>query len=226
MTMTSSEQWASVPSWELDQLGQLSSQGQLSGVDPHILAAVDQAESSGQGGGINSAGYGGFFGLSDSATYPGGWATSPGLLQSTSPSAFDAQAQAAAAEFASLLAGNANNPYAAETAYQGGSSEGTSVFANLGIPTESSAGSPATATLTGWNWNPADGFGVPGMIAGAAAGSVWSSVEPFLAKGMLVVLGLGVIAMGLWSLGKRSESGALDSGDMKNLAQLAPLAAG
>ena len=107
-----------IPGWENQQLNQLYQSGQLYGVDPQILAGIDQAESSGQGGSINPQGYGGFFGLGANSTYPGGQ-SSPGLLQG-------------------------GNIYEAEQAYQQGGQnagsyatnpgEGDSVFAALGLP--------------------------------------------------------------------------------------------
>jgi hypothetical protein len=209
----------SLPPWELQQLGDLASQGQLSGVDPRILAGIDIAESSGQGGGINQQGYGGWFGLGSNTTYPGGWQTSPQELSSTSPQAFDAQAATAAAEFASLLQSHGSNPYLAEQAYQGGSSEGTSIFAQLGIPQTDPAGQVANATLTGLNLNPSDLFGVPGTVVGGAASSVWSSMGPFLSKAMLVLLGLGAVGMGLWNLSKHNGKVQMPSlGDAAALA--------
>ena len=132
-----------IPGWENQQLNQLYQSGQLYGVDPQILAGIDQAESSGQGGSINPQGYGGFFGLGANSTYPGGQ-SSPGLLQGTSQQAFDQQAQLAANDFAGLMNSYGGNIYEAEQAYQQGGQnagsyatnpgEGDSVFAALGLP--------------------------------------------------------------------------------------------
>jgi hypothetical protein len=126
-----------IPSWEDTSLNQLYSAGLLSGVSPEILSGVVQAESSGQGGGINSAGYGGYFGLGESSTYGPGYTTSPALLQGTNQSAFDTQAEIAAYEFNKLLGQYGDNPYSAEQAYQtgspSGSGEGDAVLKALGI---------------------------------------------------------------------------------------------
>ena len=77
----SSEQYASdLPQWEIGDLESLSQEGKLYGIDPHVIGAITQAEEHGIGGYINSENYGGFFGLSDVASYPGG-TPSAALLQ-------------------------------------------------------------------------------------------------------------------------------------------------
>lgn len=129
-----------IPAWQWVELQSLAAENALSGIDPTILGAIDQAESSGQGGYTNSEGYGGFFGLGVNTQYPGGFQVNSQVMGSTSPTAFDYQAETAASEFASLLASHGGNAYAAESAYQGGSSEGTSIFSSLNIP----------APQTGW----------------------------------------------------------------------------
>jgi hypothetical protein len=148
-----------IPSWEDQQLNALFNTGNLDNVPPEILAAITQAESSGQGGAINSAGYGGYFGLGAGHSYPGG-VSSAGLLDTTGTSSYDQQAEIAASEFESLLQRDANNPYAAESNYQGGGSEGTNIFSALGIPTN--VGSAAANALTG---NAASQLGATGVAA-------------------------------------------------------------
>lgn len=128
--------WANIPQWQIDELKKLQASNKLYGVIPQILAGIDLAESGGSGGAINSSGYGGYYGLGVGDTYfsgqPGGPVTS-NLLHGTDVSSFDVQTVIAAGEFARLLQSNSNDPYKAEKAYQGGSTEGEQVFASLGI---------------------------------------------------------------------------------------------
>lgn len=132
-------QWANVPAWQVAELQRLAAAGSLSGVDPHIIAGIDQAESSGQGGSVNPQGYGGFFGLSPSSHYPGGHVVGSAIY-GTTPQAFDVQAETAAAEYASLLGQFGGDPLRAESAYQTGPNapynpqgEGVRVLSSLGI---------------------------------------------------------------------------------------------
>jgi hypothetical protein len=122
-----------IPSWEANQLNQLSSEGKLYGVNPRILAVIDLAESGGEvnGPGVNSSGYGGYFGLHQNTRYPGGSIPRSELL-TNDPSSFQAQAEVAASEFAYLMK-QYGNPYSAEQAYQGGSNEGITLFSEYGI---------------------------------------------------------------------------------------------
>jgi hypothetical protein len=122
-----------IPSWQLQDISTLSSNNDLWGVDPSIIASIDQAESNGRGGGINSAGYGGFFGLGANNEYPAGTLTTSELT-STSSTSFEDQAVIAASDFARLLTDNTDNVYSAEQEYQGGSTEGDSVFASNNVP--------------------------------------------------------------------------------------------
>ena len=160
---------ANIPAWENQLLNQLGQQGQLSGVPPSVIASIAQAESSGSGGGINSKGYGGWFGLGANTTYPGG-TTSTALLKGTDQASFITQAKIAASEFASLLRGANNNLYLAEVHYQLGpntaatSSEGTGIFAQNGIPNASFTGYHFGNVLT----TAAAGAGA--AVGGSAAG--------------------------------------------------------
>jgi hypothetical protein len=199
---TTTEQWGNIPSWEIAQLTDLSNSGALSGVDPYILSGIAQAESGGQGGGVNSEGYGGYFGLG-TAAYPGGYQLSESELTGTTPEDFDIQAETAAAEFASLLSKNGEDPYLAEQAYQGGSSEGDEVFQSLNIPGLDAGGNvlPAEqAAQLDLSLNPASD-------AGSAAGSaVASGVESLFGisggaglatRILLVIVALILLAVGL-----------------------------
>ncbi|MCL2393251.1 MAG: hypothetical protein FWC87_01080 [Acidimicrobiaceae bacterium] len=210
----------SIPAWQLQTLQTLASQGNLSGVDPAILAAIDQAESAGEvsGAGINAEGYGGYFGLGAGTQYPGGASVSSATLNTNSPASFTAQAEVAADEFASLLQQTGGNVYAAESKYQGGSSEGTQIFSELGVPQ-----SENTAVLTSWTSklgkavgqgagavvSEATGAGIPGVstirnaITGAVTGGAESAVSGLtsgLSKSVLSIVLTGVFVLGALGL--------------------------
>jgi len=206
----------SIPSWQLQALQSLSAQGNLSGVDPAILAAIDQAESSGEvsGAGINAEGYGGYFGLGAGTQYPGGASVSSQTLNTNSQASFTAQAEVAADEFASLLQSSGGNVYTAEQNYQGGSTEGTQIFSELGIPQ-----SEPTATLTsatskigqllgqgaGAVISEATGAGIPGVSAvrsglESVAGSAVSGLTSGLSKQVLSIVLTGVFVLGALGL--------------------------
>lgn len=149
---------ANIPSWETTDLNTLAASNQLSGVSPQVLAAIAQAESGGQGGAINSEGYGGYFGIGASADYPAGQ-SSTGLLQGTGNAPFEQQAVLAASDFASMLNAEGGNVLKAEMAYQQGpgavpstgapSGEGVSVFQSLGIGGTMAANPSVATTGTG-----------------------------------------------------------------------------
>lgn len=138
----SSTALSNIPQWEADQLASLAAAGQLSGLDPNILAAIDSAESSGQGGSINSSGFGGYFGLQAGGSYPAGTATTT-MLQGTNATAFDQQAVLSASDFNNMLIKAQGNLAQAEYWYQngpnagkigsGGTMEGVKVFNQLGV---------------------------------------------------------------------------------------------
>lgn len=212
---------AQIPQAEISQLQALAAQGLLSGVDPAILAAQIQAESSGSGGAVNSAGYGGYLGLAANTPYgPQGLTVTPAQLTSTSPTAFDTQAEAAAALDSSLLQQYGGNTVAMEQAYQLGpnspvvgtqtATEGTAVFAADQVPTIDPPGTGAQLTgFAGGAWDPLNWPGYVGGALGGAVGSaagsaasaagsaVASAIGPVLLKIVFVVGALGVIALGL-----------------------------
>ena len=166
--------WPPIPGWEQSDLEALGAAGQLSGVNPEALAVIDSAESSGSGGGINPEGYGGFFGLGASSTYPAG-ASSSALLSNPGEASFEQQAVLAASTFNSYLSQAGGNPVTAEEIYQTGKptatpGEGASLMAQY-LGTSSAGGSPSSsltsATTAGLNLNPFDLFGIP--QAGASA---------------------------------------------------------
>ena len=150
----------------------MAASGSLDGVPAVFLAIIDQAESSGDGGGINSEGYGGYFGL---GTAQAGAST----LEGTSQAAFDAQAALAAQDFAQQLNRYGDNPVEAEQAYQQGSytpskplGEGAKLFEGYGI---GSTNSGAVLNTAGSNKPQGSGGPVDLLnVAGAVGGSIWN----------------------------------------------------
>lgn len=209
--------WPPIPTWEQTDLDNLSSSGQLSGLDPVVLGVIDSAESSGSGGGVNSEGYGGFFGLGESSEYPGG-TTTPALLESSTSQSFEEQAVIAASAFNEYLTEAGGNPINAEEIYQSGSAsgptEGSKIMqeylggtgATSGIPNASTSATLTGATTTALNANPFDLFGIPQTVANSTAGAVWNEVGPFAVKAILVMAGLGVMVLGTWKLANPGES--------------------
>lgn len=215
---------ATIPAWELEQLDALAAKGELSGVSPQILAAIDQAESSGAGGAINPEGYGGYFGLGVGSKYPAAPQTPvpASLLEGTSTTAFDTQAILAASDYASLLAGFGGNVLEAEQGYQQGGGaaasyatnpgEGVKVFEALGLGGTAQPGQTATATLTsssglggavkdaittnvGLGGVLADVTGISGVVGQAEKGAF-----EILLTIAFVVAALGLILLGLGRL--------------------------
>jgi hypothetical protein len=207
--MTTVPGWPPIPAWEQSDLESLGAQGELSGVNPEAIAVIDSAESSGEGGGINSSGYGGFFGLGANKTYPGG-ATTSAMLSDPGEQSFDQQAVIAASAYNSYLTEAGGNPVTAEEIYQTGKAtaspgEGASLMEQY-LGTSSAGGSPSSsttaATTAGLNLNPLDLFGIPQ----AGANALWSDVGPFLVKAILVITGLAVIVLGVSRVAKTKPS--------------------
>jgi hypothetical protein len=210
--------WPPIPAWEQTDLENLGAQGALSGVNPLALAVIDSAESSGSGGGINSAGYGGFFGLGANKTYPGG-TTSSAMLSNPGEQSFDEQAVIAASAFNQYLGQEGGDPIKAEEVYQSGRASGPTQGSKLMVQYlggSSGGGSPsspsAPATTVGLNLSPFDLFGIPQTVLGGAAGAVgsatWGLVGPFLVKAILVMAGLAVIVLGISRAAKSSPMAA------------------
>lgn len=126
LTKVTAAQWESLLS--------LSSTGQLSGVPPTVIAAIQQAEAPalGETWGVNSEGYGGGFGVGTAQLLPS-------ELEDQSGAGYDAQAESAASTFANQLISNNGNVLSAEFAYQNGPNatptasglEGVKVFQSL-----------------------------------------------------------------------------------------------
>lgn len=196
--------WPPIPSWQSADLQTLAAQGRLSGVSPLILGVIDQEESGGRGGGINSSGYGGFFGLGAGSKYPGGTATAQ-LLQGTDPSSFDQQATIAASAFAAYQQQQGGDPIKAEEVYQSGRAgtptPGSKLLAGyLGAPGSSPPPAPTPAQLQGLNLNPGDLFGIPGTAGSAAAGAlggIFSGLSGLFVRGGLILFGGVLIIVAL-----------------------------
>lgn len=200
-----------LPAWQVDTLNQLADAGLLYGVPPSVLAGIDQAESSGQGGAVNPEGFGGYFGLGSGTAYPGGTAT-PAILHGTDPTSFSDQAQIAASEFAALLAKQGGDIYTAEQVYQtgrpSGFGEGDRVLASLGIPGGSGQATPSsspgvTGTVTTSALGDIAGATAPGLVAGAlglpffgGASSVVKDVFQVVLTLVFVAGGIGLILLG------------------------------
>ena len=133
---TSGQTYASdLPSWETTDLTSLAQEGKLYGIDPYVIGALTQAEEHGIGGYINSENFGGFFGLSDVASYPGG-SPSAALLQDTSLSSFEQQAEITASQIA-YNEKSTSDLYAAVAKSWGGDA---SYLHDYGIPDTSNSG--------------------------------------------------------------------------------------
>lgn len=201
-----------IPSWQRQILTTLAGKGQLSGVNPTDLAAIDVAESSGQGGAINSAGYGGFFGLGSASTYPTG-TTTPAMLKTGGAAGFAAQAPIAAGEYASLLKQVGGTTLAAETAYQQGlgglkahgiQGEGVNVFRRYGLGGTTTSASPSagassttgtSAITTGFTW----------YEPWTWQSGITSDLEEWAVRGILIVFGAILIVLGLKALADQGE---------------------
>ncbi len=222
-----------IPGWETQQLQSLGKRGKLRGLSPSVLAAVDLAESGGQGGGVNSSGYGGWFGLSQSDLGSVG----AGLpLSDTSVSAFDQQA-VASAQFLSRLSQMNGGLYAGEIAYQGGSQEGVNLFREYGISNTGAGGTLGKGTgpapnshsqsqnsgILGWLGSiPGDiGSGIGTVLSfpetaavdavGFGVGLVWPLILRLVITFVLIALALIVAwhLIGKTGVGKAAEGAAL-----------------
>lgn len=201
-----------MPAWQQQELNRLSQQGLLSGINPLVLAGIGANESGWevQGSGINSSGYGGFYGLGQNSTYSFGgqsFTETPSLLMDPGVQSFDQQSEAAAAEVASLMqssgslqnalaaytgGGPTNGDYVLATQYLGGESptlSGTSYPLTGGggaAPAGGSGGTTATTAAFGGSLNPANW---PGEVVNA--------LKPWVARILLVIVALILLKVGL-----------------------------
>lgn len=138
-----------LPSWETADLQAMQAAGELYGVPAIDLELIDREESTGSGGGINSEGYGGFFGLGEKQV-------TAGVLEDASSASFETQARFAAYDFGQALQAVGGNPVEAEQYYQTGKttgpeSSGAKLFAQQfsgsvsQIPTGLAGGAPSGA---------------------------------------------------------------------------------
>lgn len=205
------------PTWQTSDLASLSSSGLLSGVNPDILGAIAQEESGfeNNGAGVNSSGYGGYFGLSTSQV-------PTSTLETNSQTSFEQQAEIAAADFNSYLDETGGNVASAESIYQTGKTGETGggvplVVAANGGPT-TSYGSPAllTSDITGGPSNQDSILGsIGGAVGSAAGGTVASGVEDLFGinggsglatRILLAIVGLILLAVGVSKLLDRGAS--------------------
>lgn len=155
---------SSLPQWQLDSLQSLANQNKLSGLDPKILQVLDLEESGGKGGGINSVGYGGFFGLGGTAKGKySPQASSDALLHDTSQAGFEQQAVIAAQQFTSYMRQTNGDPILAEEIYQSGKTgtptPGSKLLASLLGKTGAITGSSGSPGTSGSGGSSADASG-------------------------------------------------------------------
>lgn len=145
------------PSWQVTDLEQLSSAGDLSGINPLVLAGIAGGESGYEnaGPGINTAGYGGYFGLGENSSYsygPNSFTDTPAELETNSSPSFELQAETAAAEVAHLLSSNTDGGgiQGALAGYTGGGPDNIDyelASENLGGGSATSGGSGGMANI-------------------------------------------------------------------------------
>lgn len=161
--------WPSgMPPWEEQELTQLSTAGDLSGLNPLVLAGVGENESGWEvkGAGINSIGDGGYYGLQEHGTYSYGgtsFTETPAILSANNEVSFAEQSEAAAAAIESYssdlntalsiyVSGGPNDKgnadYQDAIAALGGGSPGLSGAGSSGQLGTSVGGGGANATLT------------------------------------------------------------------------------
>ena len=148
--------WAAIPKWQITILQTLGKHGDLHGVTPIAMSAVAKAEEPGTGNeGVNSSGYGGFFGLATS--------TAPASLLSTSShAAFKKEAVLASRNYSNALYHEGGTYVKAENVYQTGSPTHSADGAS--IMRQSMGSAKATTTkLTSKNggitWSEMSGLG-------------------------------------------------------------------
>ncbi len=234
-----------LPAWQIGTLEDMaqSNLGLLDNVDPSVLASIDYAESKGNPGPANSAGYGGYFGLSQQDLAN---AQQTGTLGVNSTVEFEAEAQAAAKDFAALQSQFGSN-YAAEAAYQVGpgnvdaqgqvfrqstgagwqllsQNEGVSVMQQFSVPDapvgpyptlEYSLTASDAARLPGGSAQNTN-FGASGQAAAAAGASTGAGAALAGAGGTQSSSGFLGLLQGLHSWMNPTNPGAILSGTAGN----------
>ena len=213
-----------IPAWEAQQLDSLAAAGLLHGVPPLALAAVAKNESGFEvaGAGVNSSGYGGYFGLGAGSAYPGG-TPSRALLLTNSPASFDTQAEIASSLIAQgaaqaggnvvegvnyLNLGKTSGPLGADASiyagYLGGPPQARGISTQMGGPGGNAAtGTPSAGTVGGQSWalslqnvlNPASS----GILGTSSTIAEWGARLGLVAVGLILFLG-GLAVIGVSSL--------------------------
>jgi hypothetical protein len=188
-----------MPSWMVADLNSLEQQNQLSGVPPVILGLIALEESGleKRGPGVNTSGYGGYFGLSTSSV-------PSSVLLTNSSASFMQQAPVAARIYATGLKLSGGNYIGAENYYQHGSIQGNRIIPNagaalfaqfLGGDLKGSAGgtvgNASSATSSGC------AFGVgPFCILSQAGLNRFYGALLMGAGGLVLTVGLGLVVIG------------------------------
>ncbi|MGA7087057.1 MAG: hypothetical protein WB116_02065 [Candidatus Dormiibacterota bacterium] len=190
-----------LPSWEVADLQAMQAAGELYGVPAIDLELIDREESTGSGGGINSEGYGGFFGLGEKQV-------GAGVLEDASSASFETQARYAAYDFGQALQAVGGNPVAAEQYYQTGKttgpeSSGAKLFAQQfpgsvsQMPTGLAGGAPSGAgkyvASSASNPDPASADPIPGLLGDIGGGIADVLTFPLTAGEDVIGFGVGLI---------------------------------
>lgn len=225
-----SASWPSgTPTWMQGVLDTMAAQGQLGSVPPQALAAIAKGESGYevQGAGINSSGYGGFFGLGAGAAYTtpsGPMGVTATALRTSGQASFRQQAGVTSGLLAHLLGQEGTTLVRAIQAF--GNGPGTLPTGKPGgtVPTIDSkiyeqtvAGGASTARINFPGTNiPLTGPGAIGAGVGAGASVAGSSITNFLAKALLIAAGIGLILIGA----HRAASPHTKTPDLESLAAM------
>jgi hypothetical protein len=229
--MTTSLAETGIPTWEAQQLAKLSAEGLLHGVPTLALASVAKNESGFEvaGPGINSSGYGGYFGLGAGSAYPGGTPSSS-LLLTNSPASFDTQAEIASSLIAAgaakaggsvvegvnyLNLGKTSGPLGADASiYEGylggkGPEQARGISTQMGGPGGNAAtGAQSAGTVGGQSWalslqnvlNPTSS----GVLGTSSTIAEWGARLGLVAVGLILFLGgLAVIGVSCVSNDRR-----------------------
>lgn len=196
-----------IPSWMVTDLNQLAAQNQLSGVPPVILGLIALEESGFEkaGAGVNSSGYGGYFGLSTSSV-------SASTLMQNSQESFMQQAPVAAKIYAQGLSAAGGNYIGAENYYQtgkvGSTSGGAKLFAQFLGGTykggSTSGSSSSSSSSSGCAWQGPFGWCI---LSNAGAGRFYGALL-MGAGGLIGLVGLGLVVVGALAetkLGRTTE---------------------
>lgn len=224
-TQTPGYRWPTgVPSWQEQELSELSSEGALGTIPPQILAGIDYYTSDfgDEGVAINSSGYGGYFGEHANEAYPGG-TVSTATLETASSAAFATEAEISA----SALGSYGHTPVGDLNEYATGTPSKSSGFTawmqEHVLPEGVSLSSFNPLSGLTWLWTWAHGTAVPktqniSLLPGAAVGtSLAGSWEKAAAELLLVAAGGVLVIFGLYKAAGSPGQGAAE--------KAAPLAA-